>query len=100
MSKIALLASAAAFACLSLVGCAANGTLNPAADTDIQNALAAGCPMVAAVQASNLPLNSYEKSAVATLALACPPNPPPTSAVIAAEDIISAYTILEPLLNK
>jgi hypothetical protein len=99
MSRLALLASAAALACFALAGCAANGTLNPSTDTAIQNALAVGCPIVATVQASSLPLTSYEKSAVTTLALVCPPNPPPTSAVIAAEDIISAYMILEPLIK-
>jgi ABC-type amino acid transport substrate-binding protein len=77
MSRLALLASAAALACFALAGCAANGTLNPSADTAIQNALAVGCPIVATVQASSLPLTSYEKSAVSTLALVCPPNPPP-----------------------
>ena len=99
MSRLARLASAAALACFALAGCAANGALNPSADAAIQNALSVGCPILAAVQASSLPLNSVERSAVRTLALVCPPNPPPTSAVIAAEDIISAYLILGPVIK-
>ena len=100
MLKHTLSGALALVTAASLAGCTPSGSLNPSAEADIQNALAVGCPIVAAVQASSLPLNSYEKSAVATLALVCPPNPPPTSAVIAAEDIISAYMTPEPLLNK
>ena len=99
MSKLALLAGAAALACFALAGCAASGTLNPAAETAIQDALAVGCPSRRGDSGFEPVAQQYEKSAVTTLALVCPPNPPPTSAVIAAEDIISAYMILEPLIK-
>jgi hypothetical protein len=99
MHSLAPKATAVALACMTLIGCAANGALNPAATNDLQQALTAGCPILGALQSSGLPLNKYQKSALATLALACPPNPPPTSAIIAAADIIAAYTTLQPLLN-
>jgi hypothetical protein len=95
--KYAALAAALALS-VSLAGCAANGALTSAANTDVVNALAISCPIVAVVQASALPLSAIEKSSVATLELACPPNPAPTSAVIAAADIIAAYIALEPVI--
>jgi hypothetical protein len=99
MYSLALKANAVAFACVTLVGCASNGALSPAATSDIQQALAVGCPILGLIQSSSLALNKYQKSALNTLALACPPNPPPTSAVVAVEDIIAAYTTLQPLLK-
>jgi len=85
---------------VTMCGCTSNGTLNSTATADMQNALAVACPIVGVVQASTLPLSGAQKAALSTLTLACPPNPPPTSALIMAEDIISAYTILQPLLQK
>ena len=99
MYSLAFKLGAAAFGCFVLVGCAANGSINPTASNDIQQALAVSCPILATVQSSNLPLNKYQKSALNVLALACPPNPPPTSAIVAVADIISAYAVLQPLLK-
>ncbi len=99
MNAIILKAAAVGLACGALVGCAASGAVDAAATADIQQALAAGCPILAAIKTSGLPTNSYQKSAIATLALACPPNPPPTSAVVAVGDIVAAYMTLQPLLK-
>jgi len=96
--KYAALAGALTLACAALAGCTSTGSVTPAVSADIVNALAIGCPIAAAIQISGLPLNAAEKAALATLALACPPNPPPTSAAVAATDIIAAYVALEPLL--
>ncbi|MFZ1109876.1 MAG: hypothetical protein WAN43_16195 [Rhodomicrobium sp.] len=93
-------AIAGALALASLAGCATNGALTPTAATDITTALAIGCPILSSVQGSGLKLNASAKAAAATLALACPPNLPPTSAVVAAADLVSAYTILAPLIKK
>ena len=79
--------------------CAQNTSLNPAATADIQSALAVGCPIVAAIQGSSLKLNAYQQSALTTLALVCPPNPPPTTEMVAIADVIAAYTTLQPLLK-
>jgi hypothetical protein len=94
------MASAIAFASVSLAGCNVAGGVGAAAVTDVQSALAVGCPILNAVQASKPALNANQKAAMATLALACPPNPPPTSAVVAVADLISAYTILQPLIRN
>lgn len=99
MNSLALKASAAALGCVMLVGCAANIGLSATATADLQQSLAVGCPILGAIQSSSLPLNKYQKSALSTLALVCPPNPPPTSAVVAVADVIAAYTTLQPLLK-
>ena len=99
MYTFAFKASAIALACMTLLGCATNSALTPTATADIQQALAVGCPIVGSIQSSSLPLNKYQKAALNTLALVCPPNLPPTSAFIAVEDIIAAYTTLQPLLK-
>lgn len=100
MIRLVLTAGAVALAGLALTGCTSTGALNPAASAEIESALAVACPVLNVVQSSNLSLNAYQKSALTTLALACPPNPAPTSAVVAAADIVNAYTVLQPLLNK
>ena len=87
------------FVALCFASCSATGSLNVSASTDITNALAIGCPIVSAIQASNIALNSVQRSALGTLALACPPNPPPTSEAVAVADLVSAYTILQPLMK-
>ncbi len=94
-----LKASVCAFALATLAGCAASVSLDPKATADVQQALGVGCPILAAVRASGPSLNAYQKAALNTLALACPPNPPPTSALVAIGDIVTAYATLEPLLN-
>jgi len=99
MHSLVLKASVVALACVTLMGCAANVTLNPTATADLQHALATGCPILAGLQSSRLPFDKYQESALNTLALVCPPNPPPTSALVAVADIIAAYTTLQPLLN-
>jgi hypothetical protein len=99
MNKLVMMAGASALAPLLLCGCTATGALDAAAASDVQAALDVGCPVLNVVQSSNLRLNAIQKSALATLVTACPPNPPPTSAVVAAADLIAAYTTLQPLLK-
>ena len=83
---------------LALSGCA---TVSPVVSQDMQNALATACPIIALVQADTaIKLNTYQKAALTSLELACPPNPPPTSSLIIAGDILSAYAILQPLTAK
>jgi len=99
MLRIVSSMSALAVAGLALTGCNATLSLNPTATTQLQNALAVGCPILAAVKSSGLPMNAYQQAAVNTLELACPPNPPPNTALVAVEDIIAAYSVLQPLLK-
>jgi hypothetical protein len=84
----------------SLAGCNSNGSVSVSVASNIQSALNVGCPILATVQASNLSLNSTQKASETVLALACPPNPAPTSALVAVADLISAYTILQPLVRN
>ena len=65
---------------------------------DIASALAVGCPILATVKAMNPKMTSVQSAAAKTLALACPPNSPPTSAMVAVADLVQAYAILQPLL--
>ncbi len=95
-----ILTLASALALNSLVGCASGGGVGPQTAADIENVLSVACPAVSAIQSSRLSLNAYQKSAVQTLALACPPNPPPTNAIVAANDLVAAFSILQPLLSK
>lgn len=83
-----------------LTGCAANATLTAAADTKLQSALSVGCPIAQAIQTSGLKLNAGQTAALQSLELACPPNPPPDSAVIAIDDIIQAYLLLAPVMKR
>ncbi len=99
MLRIVSTMSVLAAAGLALSGCNANLTLNSTATTEMRDALAVGCPVLAAVKSLNLSLDTYQQAAVNTLALVCPPNPPPTSALVAVEDIIAAYATLQPLLK-
>ena len=99
MHKTMKMSGAAALVSLALTGCTSTGSLNAAATSDLQTALAAACPIVAVIQASPLKLNAYQQAALATLQLACPPNPPPTSTVVAVGDLIAAYTTLQPLIK-
>jgi hypothetical protein len=85
---------------VGLAGCNSNGSVNVSVTSNIQSALNVGCPILAILQASNLSLNSTQKASKTVLALACPPNPPPTSAVVAVADLIAAYTILQPLVRN
>ena len=94
MLKIA----SAALVCASLVGCTSTGALNPTATTDIQTALSVGCPILATVNALAITPNKTQIAALKTLALACPPNLPPTSAIVAVTDVIAAYELLQPLI--
>ena len=92
-------------AALSLAGCAANGTLNPTAQAELQNALNLACPIIAQVQTAvdsgqlKKP-NANVQSALATAETACPPNPAPTNAVAAVADLIAAYNAAQPLIAK
>jgi len=78
----------------SLAGC------NAQVQTDVQAALAYGCPVLSAVQAQGIKLTNAQAAAVRSLALACPPQLPPTSITVAATDLVSAASILLPLLPK
>ena len=96
--KLAL--ACAAVAALSLSGCAQQGAPSSSTIQNINDALAVGCPIVTAVQNSAVSLNSAQRQALALMALACPPNPPPTSVAVATADLISAIVVLQPLLAK
>jgi len=91
---------AAALPLLALFGCAASGTLTPAAANDLTTALALACPLLDSLEGANLKLNAYQQAALKSLETACPPNPPPTTLAVAAADIVSAYEILAPLLAR
>lgn len=98
------LAFAGALACalaapVGLGGCSNTGQLNGSAVGDVATAIAVGCPLLALIQKSGVKLNATQSAAAATLDLACPPNPPPTNAIVAGSDLIQAYTILKPLLK-
>lgn len=93
--KVSITLAALSLAALSLSGC------NSAqVSTDIQAALNYGCPVLGAIQAQKLPLSNAQLAAEQTLALACPPNPMPTSVTVAAADLVSAASLLLPLLPK
>ena len=96
--KLAL--ACAAVAALSLSGCAQQGAPSASTIQTINQALAVGCPIVTAVQNSSISLNSAQHQALALMALACPPNPPPTSEAVAVADLISAIVVLQPLMTK
>lgn len=94
MCRFALAAAVAAF---GLSGCQ---TISPAVSSDMQAALSKACPVIALVQAdAALKLNTYQKAALTSLELACAPNPAPTSTIVIAGDILSAYAILAPLIK-
>ena len=82
---------------LALAGCQAPNSA--ATIQDIGTALAVGCPVVASIQASTVKLNATQRAALNTLALACPPNAPPTAAGVLLSDLIQAYVILAPLVQ-
>ena len=92
----------AALSALPLAGCN-QGQLSGQALADLQAALAGACPIVASVQsavsAGTIKLNVGQSAALSTLALACPPNPPPTSGAVIAADIIQAYVVIKPLVK-
>ena len=93
-----LILPVALFGALALSACQAPNSATTI--SDINTALAVGCPIVASLQSGAIKLNNIQKSALATLALACPPNPPPTAAGVVLSDLIGAYTILAPLVQK
>ena len=80
-----------------LSGCAAGGNLTPAAQTEVNSALATGCPVLAAL--AGVQLSPAQNLAYNTLAIACPPNAPPTNAVTVALDLVTAYNTLKPLIK-
>ena len=94
-TKIALIGCVGA----SLVGCAANSSPSAATPTSVQGAIAIGCPIVTAIEQSTIALNRIQAAALGSLALVCPPNPPPNSATVVISDIVSAYQILRPLVK-
>ena len=82
---------------LALSGCQAPNSATTI--SDISTALAVGCPVVASIQSSGLKLTNAQRAALNTLALACPPNAPPTAAGVLLSDLIQAYVILAPLVQ-
>jgi hypothetical protein len=96
MQKFATIAALAL--ALALAGC--NAPNSATTISDINTALAVGCPVVTAVQSSGLRLTNAQRAALNTLALACPPNPPPTAAGVVLVDLVQAYGILAPLVQK
>jgi hypothetical protein len=95
--KITALASVAA---LALSGCA-GGQLTPAAQADIQSALDAYCPTVAALQPNvTSTFNGNVATAYNAVLLACPPNPAPTNPVVIGMDILDAIAIIKPYLKN
>ena len=76
----------------------AAGALAPTAQSDINTALAVACPVVAALNGKT-PSDSDSQAAYSLLASLCPPNAPPTNAVVAALDILNAYEVLKPLVK-
>jgi hypothetical protein len=98
MAKKLALAGALMLA-LAISACAPTGPLTVAASNDATNVLAVGCPLLAAIRALDKRMSAKQKAAAATLALVCPPNPPPTSAIVALGDLLAAYSTLQPLLK-
>jgi len=89
--------AAIAFAAMA-AACTSTGSLTPAAQSDIAQALAIACPVEAAVH-SKIPTDADSQAADSLLVSVCPPNPPPTNAVVAALDILNAYEVLKPLVK-
>ena len=85
-------------AALALAG--ALSACNQTQITNINTAVAVGCPVLSAIQSSGLRLNTAQTAAVRTLALLCPPNPPPSAANVVLADVIAAYQTLAPLVGK
>ena len=86
---------------LGLAGCSATtGTLTPAAQTTVQQYLDAYCPVEAAVRVQAQAGSASVKAADKVLQSACPPNPAPTNAVVAAVDLLNAYNVIAPLVAK
>jgi hypothetical protein len=94
----ALLSSGALALALGATGCTSTGALNPTASSDITSALAVACPVVAAVS-EKVPSDANSQAAYSLLVSLCPPNAPPTNAVVAALDILNAYEVLKPLVK-
>ena len=83
-----------------LLGCSSSLSTTAFTATAIQSDLASYCSIVKAVQTSNLVLNRTQVAALSTLALACPPNPAPTSSSTILQGALEAYEILSPLLSS
>jgi hypothetical protein len=83
---------------LCSAGCTSTGALAPAAQSDIDTALAVACPVAAALS-GKVPSDADSQAAYSLLVSLCPPNAPPTNAVVAALDILNAYEVLKPLVK-
>ena len=64
---------------------------------DEQAALATVCPAIVVLNANPPQMSAVQKTALAQLTSAC--NAPPTSGVMLAADILSAYEALRPLIK-
>lgn len=83
-------------AALALAACANSVALNARAAADVTAALAQVCPLVDIAKPYLGQFNGTAKSAYDVIASACPPNPPPTNAIVAAADLLAAYEVLKP----
>lgn len=95
--KLLLAAGAIALASCA-AACTSTGALAPTAQSDITTALAIACPVVAALNGKT-PGDFNTQAAYSLLASLCPPNAPPTNAVVAALDILNVYEVLKPLVK-
>jgi hypothetical protein len=91
---------ALAAASLTLSACANSLQLNPQAADDVNAALAQVCPLVTVVQPYLDQFNGNVTKAYNIVASACPPNPPPTNAIVAAADLFAAYEVLKPYTKQ
>lgn len=99
MKKLAFIAGALSLGLLASA-CASNGTLNPAAQAQVDAILAQTCPNLSAMAPLVPSFNGNVQRAYATLSLACPPNPAPTNAIVLVGDLVAAEAILAPYFAK
>ena len=88
--------SCALGAALALSACANSVTLNTRATADVAAALAQVCPLADIAKPYLGQLNGNARNAYEIVASTCPPNPPPTNAIVAAADLLAAYQVLKP----
>ena len=83
-------------AALALSACANSVALNARATADVAAALAQVCPLVDIAKPYLGQFNGNARNAYDVIASACPPNPPPNNAIVAAADLLAAYQVLKP----
>jgi hypothetical protein len=83
---------------LGLGACASTSGFSPTVQSDIGRALALSCPIVASTQGV-VANNAKTEAAYALLLRVCPPHRPPTNAIVAAVDILNAYSTVKAVLK-